>query len=71
MKGCNRQDLTPTEERRKELDIPNMNERITEYSEKWKGPVSKISDDFHLKIMKYVLSRRHDVRNPQKRGRYF
>ena len=67
-KGCSRREQIRNEDIRRELNIYNLNEKVTEYRSKWKDHVERMPRErVPLKVLKYSPEGRRDVGRPRKR----
>jgi hypothetical protein len=68
VKGCTRLDRTRNEDTRAELNIYSINERITDYRNRWKYHINRIEDQrLPKQIRKYKPKGKRDVDRPMRR----
>jgi hypothetical protein len=69
VKGCTKLDGIRNEDIRAELKIYSINERITDYRNRWKNHINRQEDHRLLKkIRKYKPKGKRDVGRPTKDG---
>ena len=68
VKGCTRRDLVRNEDVRNELNVYAINEKITEYKERWKQHVNRMGNGrIPKKILNYNPRGKRDIGRPRKR----